>query len=65
MSVQQGKGNIKAKSLDALIDKHDAKMRRLFLKVMNAHAGYQVSSRSEAELLAEIRQGIEESCDET
>ena len=54
----------KAKSIDALLDRHDKKMRALFLKVMNAHAGYQISARSDNELLADIREAIEESCDD-
>lgn len=58
------KAAIKTKSIEDLLEKHDKKMRVLFLKVMNAHAGYQVSTRSDNELLAGIREAIEESCDE-
>lgn len=63
MTLQQ-QPRTKIRSIGDLLDKKDKKMRGLFLKVMNLHAAYQVNTKSDNELLAEIRQAIEESCDE-
>lgn len=55
---------MKALSLEDLLEKHDEKMRSLFLKVMNAHAAYQVSPRTDSELLSIIRNALKKCCDD-
>jgi len=54
----------KARSIEDLLEKQDVKLCALFRKVMNAHAAYQVSPRSDNELLGDIRDAIQESCSE-
>ncbi len=50
------------KTLDELLESRGEKMKKLFLKVMNLHAGYQIIPIPEKELLASIRKEIEEGC---
>ena len=52
----------KPASLEELLKQHDEKLRKLFIKVMNLHAGYQVGPpRSQAQLVAEVRKEIDQS----
>jgi len=52
----------KPASLESLLKQHDEKLRRLFIKVMNLHAGHQVGPpRSQAQLVAEVRKETEQS----
>jgi hypothetical protein len=49
-------------SLEELLKKRDEKLRRLFIKVMNLHAGHQVGVvRSQAQMVAEVRKEIDQS----
>ena len=50
------------KTLDELLESRGPKMKKLFLRVMNLHAGYQINPMQEKELLASIRKEIEEAC---
>jgi len=52
----------KPESLEELLKQRDEKLRKLFIKVMNLHAGHQVGPpRSQAQLVAEVRKEIEQS----
>jgi hypothetical protein len=52
----------RATSLEKLIKQHDEKLQKLFIKVMNLHAGYQVGpARSAPQIVAEVRKDIEQS----
>jgi hypothetical protein len=52
----------KPASLEELLKQHDEKLRRLFIKVMNLHAGHQVGAlRSQAQVVAEVRKEIDQS----
>jgi hypothetical protein len=51
-----------AASLEELLKERDEKLRKLFIKVMNLHAGHQVGSpRSQSQLVAEVRKEIDQS----
>lgn len=52
----------KPSSLEELLKQRDEKLRKLFIKVMNLHAGHQVGPpRSPAQLVAEVRKEIDQS----
>jgi hypothetical protein len=52
----------KPASLEELLKQRDEKLRRLFIKVMNLHAGHQVGPpRSQAQMVAEVRKEIDQS----
>jgi len=52
----------KPASLEELLKLRDEKLRKLFIKVMNLHAGHQVGPpRSQAQLVAEVRKEIDQS----
>jgi hypothetical protein len=52
----------KPSSLEDLLKQHDEKLRKLYIKVMNLHAGHQVGPlRSPAQTVAEVRKEIEQS----
>ncbi len=52
----------KRASLEDLLKQHDEKLRKLFIKVMNLHAGHQVGPvRSQTQLVGEVRKEIEQS----
>jgi len=49
-------------SLEELLKERDEKLRKLFIKVMNLHAGHQVGAvRSQAQMVAEVRKEIDQS----
>ena len=52
----------KPASLDKLLKQHDEKLQKLFIKVMNLHAGHQIGpARSAAQIAAEVRKDVEQS----
>jgi hypothetical protein len=52
----------KPASLEKLLKQHDEKLQKLFIKVMNYHAGHQVgAARSQTQLVAEVRKEIDQS----
>lgn len=52
----------KPASLEELLKVRDAKLQRLFIKVMNLHAGHQIGPpRSASQLVAEVRKDVEQS----
>lgn len=48
-------------SLKELLDTTDKGLKDLFIKVMNLHAAHQITTRTQAQLTAEVRKHIEES----
>lgn len=50
-------------SLKELLETTDSGLRDLFIKVMNLHAGHQITPRTPSQLAAEVRKHIEESLD--
>ena len=52
----------KPASLEELLKQRDEKLRKLFIKVMNLHAGHQVGPpRSQTQMVAEVRKEIDQS----
>jgi hypothetical protein len=52
----------KPASLEKLLKQHDEKLQKLFIKVMNLHAGHQVGvARSASQVVGEVRKDIEHS----
>lgn len=58
------KAGQKSPSLEQLLDSVDDNIRRLFIKVMNLHAGYQIVERSQKQLVDAVRNEIEKSLSE-
>lgn len=48
-------------SLEKLLDSVDGNIRRLFIKVMNLHAAFQIEERSPKQLVDAVRNEIEKS----
>lgn len=53
--------NGEAASLKELLETMDEDLRGLFIKVMNLHAAHQIATRTQSQLVAEVRKHIEES----
>lgn len=49
-------------SLDELLERHSECVQKLFLKVMNLHAGYQINERTDQQLVGEIYTAVEDAC---
>jgi hypothetical protein len=50
--------------LEALLEKKDEGLKRLFVKVMNLHAGFQIEERTQKQLFDAVRKEIEQSLPE-
>jgi len=55
--------DVKSTSLKELLETTDKSLRDLFIKVMNLHAAHQITTRTQSQLVAEVRKHIEESLD--
>jgi hypothetical protein len=58
------KDTSEAHSLRELLESTDEKLARLFVMVMNCHAGYQLEERSTKQLMDVVRREIENSLNE-
>ncbi len=60
--TKRAESSKKPASLDKLLKEHDEKLQKLFIKVMNLHAGHQVGvARSQSQLVGEVRKEVEQS----
>ena len=50
-------------TLNHLLDGHPKKLRDLFIRTLNLHAGYQIKPLTGRELVAYVRKDIEQSLD--
>jgi hypothetical protein len=49
-------------SLEELLERHSECVQKLFLRVMNLHAGYQINERTDPQLVGEIYSAVEDAC---
>jgi hypothetical protein len=60
--TKRAESSKKPASLEKLLKEHDEKLQKLFIKVMNLHAGHQVgAARSQSQLVGEVRKDVEQS----
>ena len=60
--TKRAEASKKPASLEKLLKEHDEKLQKLFIKVMNLHAGHQVGvARSASQIVGEVRKDIEQS----